>query len=68
MRKIPRLLKILIALVMGYSVSPIDLIPDFIPILGQLDDTVLILLIIAALLFLPKRTRKLEEKEKLLEM
>jgi uncharacterized membrane protein YkvA (DUF1232 family) len=31
-----------IALVVAYAFSPIDLIPDFIPVLGYLDDLVLI--------------------------
>ncbi len=36
----PRRAKLLGAGVLAYLVSPIDLIPDFIPVLGQLDDLV----------------------------
>ncbi len=32
----------LIALVAAYALSPIDLIPDFIPVLGYLDDLILV--------------------------
>ena len=34
--------KFLIACVVGYALSPIDLIPDFIPVLGYLDDMILV--------------------------
>lgn len=38
----PRSAKLVAILVLGYALSPIDLIPDFIPVLGQLDDLVLV--------------------------
>jgi uncharacterized membrane protein YkvA (DUF1232 family) len=38
----PRLAKIWTLVVVAYALSPIDLIPDFIPVLGYLDDLILI--------------------------
>lgn len=38
----PRVAKIVAFAVVAYAASPIDLIPDFIPILGQLDDLVIV--------------------------
>jgi uncharacterized membrane protein YkvA (DUF1232 family) len=32
--------KIIAAAVAGYALSPIDLIPDFLPVIGYLDDVV----------------------------
>ena len=43
----PRAAKLFIALVVAYALSPIDLIPDFIPVLGYLDDLILVPLGIA---------------------
>ncbi|MBX9757565.1 MAG: DUF1232 domain-containing protein [Beijerinckiaceae bacterium] len=38
----PLLAKLVAAVVVAYALSPIDLIPDFIPVLGQLDDLILV--------------------------
>ncbi len=40
--RVPWHAKIFIALIVGYALSPIDLIPDFIPVLGYLDDLIII--------------------------
>jgi uncharacterized membrane protein YkvA (DUF1232 family) len=38
----PWLAKLVIGVVVAYALSPIDLIPDFIPVLGYLDDLLLL--------------------------
>lgn len=43
---VPWYVKGLILLTIGYAFSPIDLIPDFIPILGLLDDIIIVPLLI----------------------
>ncbi|MFN2161036.1 MAG: YkvA family protein [Candidatus Promineifilaceae bacterium] len=40
--RVPWYARLWAAVVVGYALSPIDLIPDFIPVLGYLDDLVLI--------------------------
>jgi uncharacterized membrane protein YkvA (DUF1232 family) len=45
--RVPWHAKIFAALVVAYAFSPIDLIPDFVPVLGYLDDLVLVPLGIA---------------------
>jgi uncharacterized membrane protein YkvA (DUF1232 family) len=42
--RVPVESKVLLGLLVVYLVSPIDLIPDFIPVAGQLDDAVLLAL------------------------
>ena len=63
-KRTPKLLKILCFTIVAYAFSPLDLIPDFIPILGQVDDFVIIPLTIFILIkLLPKEIYK-EAKEK----
>jgi len=51
----PVLAKILAGITVAYALSPIDLIPDFIPVLGYLDDLILLpILITLTLKFIPK--------------
>jgi uncharacterized membrane protein YkvA (DUF1232 family) len=40
--RVPWYAKVLAVAVAGYALSPIDLIPDFIPVLGYLDDIILV--------------------------
>jgi uncharacterized membrane protein YkvA (DUF1232 family) len=53
--RVPWYARAFLALVVGYAFSPIDLIPDFIPVVGYLDDLVLVPLGIAlALKLIPR--------------
>ena len=46
-KETPVIAKILAFLTVAYALSPIDLIPDFIPVIGYLDDLVILPLLIA---------------------
>lgn len=51
-KRTPVLAKIFAAMTVAYLLSPIDLIPDFIPVLGLLDDIVLVPVLIKTTVFL----------------
>ncbi len=50
----PAISRYLLAAALAYLISPIDLIPDFVPIIGHLDDLVIVGgLVLIARLFIP---------------
>ena len=55
-KETPVLAKIFAAITVAYALSPIDLIPDFIPLLGYIDDLILLpALIMLTLKLIPKK-------------
>lgn len=48
--RVPALWKVASALALVYLALPFDLVPDFIPVLGQLDDAILVALVLRGLL------------------
>ena len=59
--------KLVIGLVLAYALSPIDLIPDFIPVLGFLDDLILVPLGIKLAIHLIPKEIIAEYRKKLAE-
>jgi uncharacterized membrane protein YkvA (DUF1232 family) len=49
-RQVPMAAKVALAAVAVYLASPVDLIPDFIPFLGYLDDALLVAVVVDGLL------------------
>lgn len=55
----PIIARIFAAITIGYALSPIDLIPDFIPVLGYLDDVILLPVFVAITIkLIPKEVRE----------
>ena len=48
--RVPRRKKLLLIGLVGYLALPFDLVPDFIPIAGQLDDVIVVALVVRSLL------------------
>ena len=54
-RRTPVLAKVFAAITVVYALSPIDLIPDFIPVLGYLDDLIILPALVALTIrFIPR--------------
>ncbi|WP_296646889.1 YkvA family protein [Romboutsia sp. 13368] len=54
-KETPVIAKIFAIITVGYTLSPIDLVPDFIPVLGYLDDVILLpMLVWITIKFIPK--------------
>lgn len=69
-KETPFLAKIFATITVAYALSPIDLIPDFIPILGYLDDVILLPALVAMTIkLIPKDVmdRKRKQAEEMWE-
>ena len=48
--RVPRSRKALVFVVLGYLAMPFDLVPDFVPVAGQLDDAIVVALVLRTVL------------------
>lgn len=60
----PILAKVFASITVAYALSPIDLVPDFIPVLGYLDDVILLpMLVILTIKFIPRDVLERNRKQ-----
>lgn len=60
----PILVKIFAGITVVYALSPVDLVPDFIPVLGYLDDVILLPMLVALTIkFIPKDVLERNRKQ-----
>lgn len=62
--QLPLRAKCLIIFIIGYTMSPIDLIPDFIPVIGYLDDIIIIPFLIAIVIKMIPKDILIDSKNK----
>ncbi len=60
----PVIAKVFAGITVAYALSPIDLVPDFIPVLGYLDDVILLPMLVALTIkFIPEEVLNRNRKQ-----
>ena len=60
----PIIAKIFAGITVAYALSPVDLVPDFVPVLGYLDDVILLPMLVALTIkFVPKDVLERNRKQ-----
>ncbi len=63
-KETPIVAKIFAGITVAYALSPIDLVPDFIPVLGYLDDVILLpMLVMLSIKFIPEDVLEKNRKQ-----
>lgn len=63
-KETPILTKVFAGITVAYALSPIDLVPDFVPVLGYLDDVILLPMLVALTIkFIPNEVLEKNRKQ-----
>ena len=63
-KETPIIAKLFAGITVAYALSPVDLVPDFIPVLGYLDDVILLpMLVVLTIKFVPKDVLERNRKQ-----